>query len=325
MPGRRFMADVCWLAVSCSTGGRSRTWPPNSGCRGNARTGGFLALLARQVDLGGEAATRTPERMVGGLTTAEGGRFGLPVGTGTGPAVCWWARAMVESTLTCRQITQAASARPRRPATIRAHTPARCQRRNSAYTACRDPQHSGTSRQGAPTRTRQRIPSMTCLFVHCDGRSGPWGAGWWMLGGMALGKQIMAMFVAASGLAGCGIEPGSGACVVTTLSVQDVQVTDPLAPLSLTAAITASGPVQGAELTFFIATGQPGEKTVGKRVGEATTGGDGVACYVRGNGVDGLAFSDERIDRYSVEYNPLNTIGNVQYCRSRADARLTVG
>ncbi|MEV0158025.1 hypothetical protein AB0H57_30585 [Micromonospora sp. NPDC050686] len=78
-------------------------------------------------------------------------------------------------------------------------------------------------------------------------------------------------------------------------------------------------------MAFFIAVGRTGERTVGRLVGEARTGDDGVARYVRKHGVDGLTFSDERIDRYSVEYSPINKINNVQYCRARGDARLTVG
>jgi hypothetical protein len=35
----------------------------------------------------------------------------------------------------------------------------------------------GTSRHGAPTRTRQRMPSMSCRLVHRDGRPGFFGAG----------------------------------------------------------------------------------------------------------------------------------------------------
>jgi hypothetical protein len=139
-------------------------------------------------------------------------------------------------------------------------------------------------------------------------------------------RVVVAAFVFVSGLAGCGSEPGSRSCTVTTISVQDVPVTDPLAPLTLTATVTAGGrPLRGAELAYFIAVGRTGEPTVGRVVGKATTGDDGVARYVRKHGVDGLTFSDERIDRYSVEFNPINKINNVQYCRARGDARLTVG
>ncbi|MEU2613122.1 hypothetical protein ABZ570_16300 [Micromonospora sp. NPDC007271] len=143
---------------------------------------------------------------------------------------------------------------------------------------------------------------------------------------MALSERLLVVTLVVSGLAGCGSEPGSRSCTVMAISIPDVRVTDPLAPLTLTATVTANGrPLAGAELAYFIAVGRQGEQTVGRVVGQARTGDDGVARYVRQHGVDGLTFSDERIDRYSVEYSPINKIGNVQYCRARADARLTVG
>ncbi|MEU4767609.1 hypothetical protein AB0H12_30585 [Actinosynnema sp. NPDC023794] len=136
---------------------------------------------------------------------------------------------------------------------------------------------------------------------------------------------LLAVLVAVSGLTACGTEPGSGSCAETVLSVEDVRVTDPVTPLTLTATMTADGkPVKGAELAFFIGVGPVGEKAVGRRVGEATTGDGGVAAFVREDGVDGLAFSDERVDGYTVEFNPINKIDGVQYCRSRGDAALTV-
>jgi SnoaL-like domain len=55
------------------------------------------------------------------------------------PAACWCARAIVASTLTFQVISPAASARGCRAVTICAHAPARSHRRNSAYTARREP------------------------------------------------------------------------------------------------------------------------------------------------------------------------------------------
>ena len=54
----------------------------------------------------------------------------------------------------------------------RRQVPSRCQRRNRPYTVCHGPYPGGTSRQGAPARTRHRIPSMSCRFVHFGGRPG---------------------------------------------------------------------------------------------------------------------------------------------------------
>jgi hypothetical protein len=45
------------------------------------------------------------------------------------------------------------------------------------HTARQEPEQSGTSRQGAPTRTRHLLPSMSCRFVHADGRPDHVGTG----------------------------------------------------------------------------------------------------------------------------------------------------
>jgi hypothetical protein len=103
--------------------------------------------------------------------------FSLQIPFLRAPAACWWARAMVESTDTSRLIRPAASAKPCNAVTIWRHVPSRCHRRNSAYTADQDPYSTGTSRQGAPTRTRQRIRSINCRLVHNDGRPGRFAVG----------------------------------------------------------------------------------------------------------------------------------------------------
>jgi hypothetical protein len=54
----------------------------------------------------------------------------------------------------------AASAITCNPVSTRAQVPSRCQRRNNPYTAGQDPYRAGTSRHGAPTRIRHRIPSI---------------------------------------------------------------------------------------------------------------------------------------------------------------------
>jgi hypothetical protein len=84
----------------------------------------------------------------------------------------WRTRLVVESTLTSHVTRPAASAWACNAARISTHTPARCQRRNSPYTVCQQPYPGGTSRQGDPTRIRQRIPSINCRLVHFGGRPG---------------------------------------------------------------------------------------------------------------------------------------------------------
>ncbi len=80
------------------------------------------------------------------------------------------ARAIVKSTLTSQTISPAASAQICNADRIASHTPPRCQDRNNPYTDCHGPYRSGTSRHGAPTLVRQRIPSMSCRFIHFGGR-----------------------------------------------------------------------------------------------------------------------------------------------------------
>src|SRR5437762_6557547 len=77
---------------------------------------------------------------------------------------------MVESTPTSQVINPAASAIACSPVRILAQVPLRCQRRNRPYTVCQGPYWGGTSRQGEPTRTRHRTPSISCRLLHFGGR-----------------------------------------------------------------------------------------------------------------------------------------------------------
>ncbi|GAB3428926.1 hypothetical protein [Flindersiella endophytica] len=142
------------------------------------------------------------------------------------------------------------------------------------------------------------------------------------------GPGVGLMLVLAVGLSGCGVEPGSGACTETRISAADVTLADPVRPLTLTARLTdrEGRPVGGAELAFFVRLRKAdgtGPAT-GVRIGETDTSTSGNATFVRDDGVDGLGFSDERAVGYSVEYNPIVKIHDVQYCRSRTSAALTV-
>jgi hypothetical protein len=76
------------------------------------------------------------------------------------------------STDTSQVISPAASARACNAITIIRHVPSRCQRRNSPYTDGQGPYRAGTSRHGAPVRTRQRIPSISCRLVYFRRRPG---------------------------------------------------------------------------------------------------------------------------------------------------------
>jgi hypothetical protein len=110
-----------------------------------------LALaLGLEVHLRAEAALALAQRL----------RFWRPP---FAPAACWCARITVPSTKWTPQSTSpAASACCWTAARIRSQIPATRQRHNRLYTVDHGPYRSGRSRQGAPVRSRQRIPLMIC-------------------------------------------------------------------------------------------------------------------------------------------------------------------
>ncbi len=127
---------------------------------------------------------------------------------------------------------------------------------------------------------------------------------------------------------GCSLEPGSGDCREVEIEAEPVTVADPLAPLELTATLTADGEaVAGAEIAFATITegtpNVPEGETGGRHVGEAETGADGVARFERPEGIDGLLLPEERLVGYRADFTPLEELDGVQYCRARTDA--TVG
>ena len=130
----------------------------------------FTALLARQVQFRGPPAARAPQTMIGRLDNDPAGRFDLQIPLLRAPAACWCARAIVESTLISQTMSPAASAQICNADKIASQPPLRCQDRNNPYTDCHGPYCSGTSRHGAPTLVRQRIPLMSCRFIHFGGR-----------------------------------------------------------------------------------------------------------------------------------------------------------
>ncbi|MFD1044270.1 hypothetical protein ACFQ1S_00995, partial [Kibdelosporangium lantanae] len=61
----------------------------------------------------------------------------------------------------------------------------------------------------------------------------------------------------------------------------------------------------------------------GFSVGQATTGPDGVAAFIRPQGTDGLMLGDERLVSFEAQFAPSTKIGGVQYCQSRGSAPVT--
>ena len=114
---------------------------------------GFVALLAGQVHLGGQAAAGAAQPMIGWFGGDPAGRLGLQIPLLRAPAACWCARATVESTLTSQVISPAASARACSPVRICCQVPSRCQREGPQEE--RGATHEHGKRQGG----REQVPS----------------------------------------------------------------------------------------------------------------------------------------------------------------------
>lgn len=120
--------------------GRIRSLPsPSRGTRIGSSTGSncdhngqaLLALLDGEVDSAGQTPRERPSPWSAGSTTIPPA---APLGDrpSAAPAACWWARQMVESTLTAQVIRPFASASAWSCVRILAQVPSRCQRRNKS-------------------------------------------------------------------------------------------------------------------------------------------------------------------------------------------------
>lgn len=132
-------------------------------------------LLTAQMQLGAPPTARAPESMVVGFGFDAAGRFELQRPAGTGRVLVGAHDGRVDADIS-HDPAGGVGQRLQRGQDLCPH-PARCQRRNSPYTVCQGPYRVGTSRHGAPTRVRQRIPSMSWRFVHTQGRPGLIGRG----------------------------------------------------------------------------------------------------------------------------------------------------
>ena len=126
--------------------------------------------------------------------------------------------------------------------------------------------------------------------------------------------------------AGCGAISSAG-CSDTDLSLPPVQVTDPAAPLLLTATLTAGDkPVAAAKVSFFIRTvdpARPGPEG-GFLTGSGTTDNDGVVRYSRKGGLTDVNLMKERATAYEAEFTPLTRIAGVNYCGAKGRGELRV-
>lgn len=115
-------------------------------------------------------------------------------------------------------------------------------------------------------------------------------------------------------------------CTEVVLVASPVTVNDPHAPVTFTATMTADGrPVAGAELIYFIEPETPsGEQGVGGGTGKAKTDTNGIARFVRDAGIDGLAFGNDRLTEYIVQYSSPARIGGIHYCQADTTASIIV-
>jgi hypothetical protein len=104
--------------------------------------------IADQVNLAGQPTSGSAECQV-------------PEPPSRAPAVCWWARTMMESTDASQSVPPAASARACASLSIRSNVPSLVHRRKRVCRVAQDPYRSGTSRQDVPVRNFQTIPLRT--------------------------------------------------------------------------------------------------------------------------------------------------------------------
>ncbi|MDQ0938653.1 hypothetical protein QFZ67_000358 [Streptomyces sp. V1I1] len=130
--------------------------------RGDQQGQRAAPALTGEMDLAGQAAPGAPELLVGPVLP---GRASFPGTCGTllrAPAACWWARQVVESTLTIDQsIRPSASASARTAAKILSHVPSADQHLCRSYTVFHGPKLAGRSRHGIPVRSWHKIALMS--------------------------------------------------------------------------------------------------------------------------------------------------------------------
>ena len=108
---------------------------------GQAQAKGIAQGIDAGVDLGGQPASRTTDRLIVTVFFRA-------------PAECWWARTIVAS-----MNNSSRSASPRRASATRDQTPPTSQRAKRTYTECQFPNLGGKSRQGQPVRAMNNTPS----------------------------------------------------------------------------------------------------------------------------------------------------------------------
>src|SRR3954449_12226900 len=110
--------------------------------RREGEAGRVAERVDQGVDLRAQAAAAAPDRLP------------APAAFLGAPALCWWARTIVLST-----IAYSSSASPAKCRKTRSHTPVLAQRQKRVWTFFQAPNRSGRSRQGMPARYRYSTAS----------------------------------------------------------------------------------------------------------------------------------------------------------------------
>src|SRR3954451_22939767 len=126
--------------------GQQRVGPLQVVClpRREGEAGRVAERVDQGVDLRAQAAAAAPDRLP------------APAAFLGAPALCWWARTIVLST-----IAYSSSASPAKCRKTRSHTPVLAQRQKRVWTFFQAPNRSGRSRQGVPARERCSTASTT--------------------------------------------------------------------------------------------------------------------------------------------------------------------
>ena len=118
------------------------------------------AAVHGEVDLGGQPAPRASEPFALDRKVLDPGGAGTPFFRA--PAACWCARTLLESTEKTHSTWPIESSLTMTSSRTRSHVPSAVQRRSRSWQVFQGPYRSGRSRHGAPVRSCQRIPLITC-------------------------------------------------------------------------------------------------------------------------------------------------------------------
>jgi len=139
--------------------------------------------------------------------------------------------------------------------------------------------------------------------------------------GRRRGRALLTAALAAltvAPLTGCS-GPGSG-CRPTALEVEPVRVSDPRANLTLHARLTSEGrPLPRARVHFAAAL----DDGLAVQIGDGRTDARGTASVTQRGGIGPRLMRGDRAVGYEAGFEPWQTKGGVQFCKSEKRAKLS--